>query len=338
MTMLRKAFILWMAVVVLASVAAGQTGLASISGLVKDSSGAVIPGANVTVKNAATNVERATQSSAEGRYSIANLIPGIYSMKVQFQGFKELGRDQVELRIGDRITLDLTMEVGTSTEQVTVTGEVPLLRTEDVQAGLVIDNKRIQDLPQYNRDALAFVFLTANVTGTSQSDLRINGSRTGQIEYFIDGVPVTTGYLHDVPPSVPSREAVGEFKVITNGMSAEYGRLSGGAVILSTRSGTNQFHGSAYEFFRNDKLNAADWNTNRYGRTKGVFHDNVFGFTVGGPVAIPKVYNGRDKTFFFLNYEGVRRRTGSNIVMTSVPTALEKQGDFTQRGIAATKQ
>jgi len=328
--MLRRTLVLCVAVTVLAAVAAAQTGLASISGQVKDASGAVIPGATITVKNIATNVTRTTQSNAEGRYSVANLIPGLYSVRAQFQGFKDLEREKLELRVGDRIALDLDMEVGAAAEQVTVTGEVPLLRTEDVQAGLVIDNKRIQDLPQYNRDVLAFVFLTPNVTGSSQGDLRINGSRTGQIEYFIDGVPVTTGYLHDVPPSVPSREAVGEFEVVTNGMSAEYGRLSGGAVILSTRSGTNEFHGSAYEFFRNDKLNASDWNTNRFGRKKGVFHDNVFGFTFGGPMAIPKVYNGRDKTFFFLNYEGTRRRTGSNIVMTSVPTALEKQGDFSQ--------
>jgi hypothetical protein len=227
------------------------------------------------------------------------------------------------------------MEVGAQSDRVSVTAEIPLLRTEDVQTGLVIDNRRIQELPQYNRNALAFATLTPNVNGTSDqaghdADLRINGGRTAQMEYFIDGQPVTTGYRHDVPPSVPSMEAVGEFKVLTNGLSAEYGRLSGGAVVLVTRSGTNEFHGSAYDYFKNDKLNANDWYSNRLRRKKGVFHENVFGGTIGGPIRIPKLYNGRDKTFFFMNYEGGRYRSGSNASTASVPTQLERQGDFSQ--------
>ncbi len=307
-----------------------QTGNATLSGSIKDPSGAIVPAAQIAIRNTATNVTRKTQSSADGRFSVTNLIPGDYAITVQAQGFRTVDRGGVQLRVGDRLGLDISLEVGATADRVTVTAEVPLVRTEDAQAGLVIDNKRIQDLPQYNRDPLAFVFLAPNVTGSSQNDLRINGSRSKQIEYFIDGIPVTTGYLHDVPPSVPSREAIAEFKVITNGLSAEYGRLSGGAVQVISRSGTNDFHGSIYEFFRNDKLNATDWNSNRFGRAKGVFHDNVFGGTFGGPVRIPKLYNGRDKTFFFLNYEGTRRRTGSNAVLGSVPTEAERNGDYTQ--------
>lgn len=314
----------------IATVAHAQTGNASISGQINDPSGAVIPGAQVSVRNVATNVTHTTQSSADGRFSVTSLIPGEYTLTASFQGFRTAERDGLVLRVGDRIALAIALEVGSATDRVTVTAEVPLIRTEDAQAGLVIENRRIQDLPQYNRDPLAFVFLTPNVSGSNQGDLRINGSRSKQIEYFIDGVPVTTGYLHDVPPSVPSREAIAEFKVITNGLSAEYGRLSGGAVQVVSRSGTNQYHGSVYEFFRNDKLNASDWNTNRFGRKKGVFHDNVFGGTFGGPVSIPKLYNGRDRTFFFLNYEGTRRRTGNNVALGSVPTELERQGDFSQ--------
>ena len=125
-------------------------------------------------------------------------------------------------------------------------------------------------------------------------------------------------------------EAVSEFKVITNGMSAEYGRLSGGAVTMVTRSGTNDLHGSAYEFFQNQVLNANDWNSNRYNEPKGAFHNNIYGFAVGGPIYIPKLYNGRNKTFFFLNYEGTKFNSGSNAVTMGVPTDLEKQGDFSQ--------
>ena len=121
-----------------------------------------------------------------------------------------------------------------------------------------------------------------------------------------------------------------EFKVITNGVTAEYGRLSGGAVIMSTRGGTNNYHGEGYEFFKNQLLNAEDWTSNRYHEPKSLFHDNVFGASFGGPVRIPKVYNGRDKTFFFLNEESDRHRTAGFANLASVPTDLEKQGDFSQ--------
>ncbi|HWC00293.1 MAG TPA: TonB-dependent receptor, partial [Bryobacteraceae bacterium] len=300
-----------------------------------DSSGSIIPGAKISAQNIDTNVTRSTQTNGEGLYTIPNLIPGSYTMTTEFSGMKNFERSGIVLRVGDHISIDVAMEVGSQSERVTVTGEAPLLRTEDVQSGLVIDNRRISELPQYNRNPLAFALLTPNVNGTSEqqghdTDFRINGGRTAQAEYFVDGVPVTTGYLHEVPPSVPGMEAVGEFKVLTNGLSAEYGRLSGGAVTVVTRSGTNEFHGSAYEFFRNDKLNANDWNSNRFGSPKGVFHDNVFGGSIGGPVWIPKIYKGKDKTFFFLNYEGYRNSSGSNAVTAGVPTALERQGDFSQ--------
>ncbi len=199
----------WIVAACLVTKLIGQTGNGSISGRITDPTGAVIAGASVSIQNSATNVRQTTETNPEGRFSVTNLIPGTYSVTAAHQGFRTVERDNVLLRVGDRLSLDIPLEIGASAERVTVTAEVPLIRTEDAQAGLVIDTKRIQDLPQYNRDPLAFVFLTPNVIGSSQSDLRINGSRTKQIEYFIDGVPVTTGYLHDVPPSVPSREAIG---------------------------------------------------------------------------------------------------------------------------------
>lgn len=331
---MKHAVALLAAVLLLSTVSFAQS-TATLSGQVKDASGAVIPGAAIAIQNVETNVVRTTESNPEGYFTVPNLIPGRYSLSAKFSGMKNLERSGIVLQVGDRVTLDLVMEVGAQTESVTVTGEIPLLRVEDAQTGLVIDNRRVQELPQYNRNALAFAALTPNVNGTSDqmsrgSDFRINGGRTAQTEYFIDGLAVTTGYYHDVPPSVPSMEAVGEFKVITNGLSAEYGRLSGGAVTLATRSGTNEYHGSVYEFFKNDIMNANGWNDNRFGRAKGIFHENVFGGSIGGPIWIPKVYNGRDKTFFFLNFEGGRYRSGSNTRLAGVPTDLERQGDFSQ--------
>ena len=308
---------------------------AQLRGLISDPSGSSVPGASLTITNMATGVARSTASNEQGLYTLPTLPPGKYMIAVTREGFKSVQQKNLVLQIGDLITLDIRLEVGASSQSIDVVAEMPLLRKDDAQTGLVIDNKRIQELPQYNRNALAFAQLAPNVNGTADqqgysTDFRINGGRTAKAEYIIDGVAVTTGFRHDVPPSVPSMEAVGEFKVITNGLSAEYGRLSGGAVTLVTRSGTNEFHGSAYEFFRNDKLNANDWNSNRFGRAKGVFHDNVFGGALGGPVWIPKIYKGKDRTFFFVNYEGTRRRTGSNAQLAGVPSDLERAGDFSQ--------
>jgi hypothetical protein len=308
---------------------------AQIRGTVTDPSGSAVPLAEISVENNATAAVRTTVTNEQGIYTVPQLQPGKYSVRITKEGFKPLVQKEITLQIGDLVTNDVRLEIGAQTQTVSVTADMPLLRKDDAQTGYVIDNRRIQELPQYNRNPLAFAQLAPNVNGTSDqqgysSDFRINGGRTAKAEYIIDGVAVTTGYRHDIPPSIPSTEAVAEFKVITNGIAAEYGRLSGGAVTLVTRSGTNSYRGSVYEFFRNDKLNANDWNSNRFGRPKGVFHDNVFGGSLGGPVRLPKIYNGKDKTFFFLNYEGTRRRTGSNAQLAGVPTELERAGDFSQ--------
>ncbi len=318
-----------------ASILCAQGGYAMLSGRVQDASTAVVPGVAVTARNISTGVTLNSVSNGQGYYTFTNLIPGTYAITAQRSGFKNLERDGVVLQVGDHPEIDLILEVGASTQQVTVTEQASLLRTDDAQSGMVIDNQRIQQLPEYDRNALAFAGLVANVNGTSEqegqsTDFRINGGRSAQAEYYIDGIPTTTGYQHNVPPSVPSMEAVGEFNVVTNGLSAEYGRLSGGAVVLVTRSGTNQFHGSGYEYLRNQDLNANTWNSNRLGQSIGVFHDNVFGGTIGGPVRIPKLYNGHDRTFFFFNYEGTRHVSGSNATLAGVPTALERQGNFSQ--------
>ncbi len=313
---------------------------AQLSGKVTDALDAVVPGVEINITNVENGARRTHLTNSEGYYAIPSLQPGHYRLTALKAGFRPLTREGVTLQVSDNVKLDLKLEVGSVSEQVTITEAVELLRSDDVQTGQVIDNRRIQELPQYNRNALAFAQLAAGVSGSADQpgkqangneiDFRINGGRTTQSEYYIDGISVTEGYSHNIASSVPSPEALQEFKVITNGLSAEYGRLSGGAVVLATRAGTNNFHGSAYEFLKNDKLNANDWGSNRYGVEKGAFHNNIFGFSFGGPVLIPKVYNGHNKTFFFLNFEGNRFSTGSNAALASVPTELERKGDFTQ--------
>ena len=313
---------------------------AQLSGRVGDPSDAVIPGVDITVTNGDTGATRKVVSNGEGYYSVPSLQPGKYRLAAQKDGFRPMAREGIILQVGDNVKLDLKMEIGATTEQVTITSEISLLRTDDAQTGQVIDHRRIEQLPQYNRNVLAFAQLAAGVSGSADqpganmysniADFRINGGRTTQSEYIADGVPMTDGYSHSIPASIPSPEAVQEFKVVTNGLSAEYGRLSGGVVVLATRSGTNQFHGAAYEYFKNQRLNANDWNSNRYGKPKGAFHNNIPGGSFGGPIRIPKVYDGRNRTFFFLNYEGNRFSAGSNASLASVPTLAERGGDFSQ--------
>ena len=205
---------------------------AQMSGAITDPSGAVIPGATVVVTGTETGTIYKTITNGAGYYAVAQIQPGSYRMEVQKTGFKTLLRSAMVLQVLDNVTLNFTMEVGTATQAITVTAGAPVLRTADAEQGLVIDNKRIMELPQYDRNPLAFISLTPNVYGDE-----INGGRDKAVEYYLDGAPMTTGYRHDVPPSLPSKEAMEEFKVITNGISAEYGRLSGGAVIMSTRGG-----------------------------------------------------------------------------------------------------
>ena len=321
-----------------AVVSFGQT--AQLSGRAMDPYAGAIPGVDIVVANTETGIRRRAVTNPDGYYSVAMLQPGPYRLLARKDGFQPASREGIVLHAADVLTVDLPLQIGIVTQQITVTAELRLLRTGDAQTGQVIDHRRIEELPQYNRNVLAFAQLAAGVNGTSDqpgadmygnvADFRINGGRTTQSEYVIDGVAVTDGYTHSVPASVPSPEAVQEMKVVTNGLSAEYGRLSGGIVVLATRSGANQYHGAAYEYFKNQLLNANDWNSNRYGRPKGTFHNNIPGASLGGPVRMPKVYNGRDKTFFFFNYEGNRFSSGSNAALASVPTGLERQGDFSR--------
>jgi hypothetical protein len=332
----------WLPIVVLLAFAApaALSQNAQLSGKVTDPSAAAVPGVEINITNIENGSQRKLITNDEGYYAVPSLQPGHYRLSALKEGFKPLTREGLTLQVSDNVKLDLKLELGSTSETVTITGDVELLRTDDAQTGQLIDNRRIQELPQYNRNALAFAQLAAGVSGTADQpgkviggnevDFRISGGRTVGSEYVIDGVPITDGYAHNIPPSVPSPEAVQEFKVITNGMSAEYGRLSGGVVVLATRAGTNQFHGSAYEFLKNDKLNANDWNSNRYSSPKGAFHNNIFGGTLGGPIWIPKVYDGHNKTFFFLGYEGNRFSSGSNSSLAGVPTELERNGDFSQ--------
>ncbi len=313
----------------------GQGGFGTILGTVTDASAASIPGAQVVAVSDETGTRFQAVTNEYGSYQVLQLRPGIYTIEVEAEGFKKVQRSNIEVRVADRLTLDFTLDLGAITETVTVTSEAPQLRTSDAQTGEVVDNIMIQNLPQLQRDPLQLLILAGNVAGSGNraapgSDTRINGGRTIGIEYKVDGVTAGTGLGHKVVDTTPTMETVAEFKVITNGISAEYGRLSGGAVEVVTKSGTNDYHGQLFEYFQNDHLNANSWQQNALGGEKVKFTQNLFGGVVGGPVLIPKVYNGKNRTFFFFNYEGLRRREGGRLQEANVPTEKERQGDFSE--------
>jgi hypothetical protein len=354
----------WLLLVVFLLVApwaAAQTGKGVITGRVTDPSGAVVPAAKITVIDAATGVRIETQTNGDGYFEAPPLIPSTYEVQVQAKGFKTLDRKGITVQVEDRIALELKLEIGQASETVTITAEGPQMRTEDAQAGEVITDEMLATLPSNNnvngflRDPLLLLTLSGDVQGTNGAragynlgpyasggggkysgipDTRINGGRTGNIEYLVDGVSVTMNAGHTVSNATPSYDDVAEFKVVTNGIDAEYGRLSGGAVSLTTKSGSSAFHGQAFEYYQGAAINANSWSNDAEGAAKGNFHFNTFGGALGGPIWIPKVYNGKQKTFFFANYEGVRQSFAGNQNLSNVPTTAERGGDLSADGNA----
>lgn len=322
-------------VLALGAVSALGQGYGTISGVVKDATGAVVVGATVHATDIETNAVATATTNGEGRYQLLQLRPSTYNVDAELTGFKRTVFDNIKVDVAGRITLDMTLEVGGSAESVSVTAEAPQLRTEDAQTGEVINELMIRNLPQLARNPLELVRLSGFVSGTGVAgngdfdDLRISGGRTGSIDYAVDGQNISTGRGHNVMSNaVPTMETVSEFKVITNGMSAEYGRSSGGIIEVATRGGTNQLHGEAFEFFRNELLNANSWEQNATGGQRQVYKQNIFGGSIGGPVVIPKIYNGRNRTFWFFNYQGTKYRTAAENVLGGVPTEAERSGDL----------
>jgi Carboxypeptidase regulatory-like domain len=318
--------------------ACAQTTDATISGRVLDPSEAVVAGASVTATNTETHIQTKSITSSSGYYELRALKPGPYSLEVEASNFKKLTRSGIVAQVEDRIDIDLKLEIGSTTESVTVTVESPLLRTEDAQTGEVIDYQMIQDLPQYNRNPLTLITLSGDVQGSGappnggvqgeDSDTRLNGGRTDGVDYLVDGVTVITGQAHAANAETPGTDAVQEFKVITNGMSADIGRVSGGIVTLATRSGTNDLHGFASEYYQNSALNDTSWQQKANGGQKSPYHQFDTSFGGGGPIILPHLYHGRNRTFFFAEYEGVREYSSGTLFRTQFPTDAERAGDL----------
>ncbi len=312
----------------------GQEITANLSGTVSDSSGAVIPGASITVTNARTGVVVFRgRTNDSGNYSAPSLPAGTYNVGVEMTGFKKAEISNLTLQIDQRARLNVTLQPGELAETITVVGEgLAQLEAESSSIGSVVNTSQVRDLPMPNRNVLNLLTLVGGVssggaaTGINASQLSINGSRTLNSEFTVDGVSVVSGSTGGVQ-RIPSTEAVREFRVLTSGYTAEYGRTSGGYVSIITDSGTNDYHGSLYEYFRNEKLNANNFFRNLRGQERPVDRYNQFGGKAGGPVLVPRLYNGRDRTFFFFNYEGLRRKDPFSNLST-IPDAAFRAGDF----------
>ena len=320
-----------------------QATTAQLNGKITDPSGAAVPGASVTVTNVETALTRQTESNDQGNYAAPMLPPGNYRINVVKTGFKPVARTGIQLAVDQNARIDVALEIGSVAETVEVVAATPLIAQDSSALGQVIDNTKIANIPLNGRSPFRLVQLTTNVltapsaNGTSgdtpvntldDAMISINGGRARTNEVLIDGIPSTTGFSNQIT-TVPNVDSTQEFKVQSSGLSAEWGRFGGGVINVSTRAGTNQLHGSLYEFLRNDVLDANEFFNKRAGKEKPLFRMNQFGYAVGAPIILPKVYNGKDRTFFFTDYQGTRWRRG-DVFIGTLPTAAQRAGDFSQ--------
>jgi hypothetical protein len=322
----------------------------TIAGTVSDTSGAAVANASVTLTNLGTAAKRTVQSGSSGEYTFVNILPGRYRLEGEKSGFKKFVREPISVDIESGLRVDIALSVGAQSETVEVSGEAPLLQPETQSLGQVVESRTVTEMPLNGRNPLALVALVPGVVPQGQpsagnysggnpvganpfalGDFQIGGGQAGQSQILLDGVATNGAYLN-VVTVIPTQDAIQEFKVQTNNLGPEYGRFAGGVINLTTKTGTNSFHGTAYEFLRNRVFDARGYfarKCNSSGTScvpidKPAFTQNQFGGNAGGPII-------KNKLFFFGGYEGYRLRKG-NTLTTTVPTALERSGDFSQSG------
>jgi hypothetical protein len=311
----------------------GQAFTANLTGVLADPTSSVIPGATVSLMNTATNEKRTTKTSAEGRYVFSQLLPGSYELSAEATGFKTFVRQGVVLSANQTAEVNASMQVGATTERIEVTGAAPPLDTQTADQTMRFGTESVENLPLNTRTPFGFV--RANGGFQEAFDIRnanqdqnydrfgINGGRTESSAVLIDGVRATSGSQWNGLIYSPTVDSVQEMQVISNSYDVQFGRSGGAVVSLVTKGGSDQFHGSAFEYFRNSDLDATDFFTNKNGKPKPYFGRNQFGGSLGGPIWKSK------KVFFFGSYEGLLQGTPATR-LASVPTQLQHQGDFSQ--------
>jgi hypothetical protein len=334
-----RLFALVVSLLGLACLASAQSTNSQITGVVRDASGGSIAGARIGVTNIDTGIERTVESNELGYYTVALLQPGSYRVTCEKEGFQRLDRAGITLTLNQVARVDLSLQVGDVRQSVTVQEDVTLVQVDRPESSTVMTTTQFDRLPliQQNRmrNPVGFVYMTPRVQGSVVPDgsdnvgattqVRFGGGQQFESEVTVDGIvggrTQLTGSITEAAPPV---DAVREFKVTNSLMSAEWGHTGIGVVNLQLKSGTNQFHGTAFEYLRNDKLDSRSW----LAETRTTTRQNEFGFTAGGPVWLPKLYNGQDRTFFFVSYAGSRKRGATDTQAVQIATPENVAGDF----------
>lgn len=323
--------------------ARAQSTYGSVAGSVTDPTGAAVSGAQVTLVNLGTSEKRTQSTGSDGLYLFVNLFPGRYSITIEKQGFRRYSRPEVVVQVNQSAHIDAIMQVGELNQVVEVTAETPLLQPETSSLGQVVGTRTANELPLNGRNIFNLTTVTPSVVPQGNTEgtvvgknpfdfanYQIGGSFANESAIYLDGQPLNTGYIN-LPLVVPTQDSISEFKVQYNNLGPEWGKFAGGVINMSTKSGTNQWHGSLYDYLRNRVLNANEFFNKTSELQSGKenkappFTQNQFGGTVGGAAI-------KDKTFFFGSYEGFRLRSGS-VYTTTVMTPAERTGDFSAPGL-----
>lgn len=307
----------------------GQGDLATVTGVVTDSSKSFAVGVTVTIRNTETNIARSMRTNDDGQFTITELAPGRYELKATLPGFNTYLETQLVLETGQQLRNDIELKVGSMSETVNVTAKAATLNTEEgASKGAVIVSQEIQDLPLNGRDFTDIAFLVPGVVpkaeGGQGSAMSVNGARADNTNYYVDGFS-DRNPRGAAPQLRPNIDAMEEFKMETSGFSAQYGKMAGGVMNMVLKSGTNKLHGTLFEFVRHEMFDARSF----FDPVKLPLHRNQYGATITGPVVLPKLYDGHDRTFFMVSFEAYHQIDGQTN-LNNVPTAAERNGDFSQ--------
>ena len=315
-----------------------QSERGTITGVVHDATGAVVPGAAITVTSQATQTSIHAITNDTGEYTLPELPVGIYTVQVEKNGFRSFSETGLALNAAQTVRADATLQVGNTGEKVEVAANAIQVQSEDAKMSTTVQNKLVNDLPLEVNGTVRTPFDLAALTPDAKNlggdyGFSLGGGQVGAYGTSLDGISTNTSRALQkswVASNAPSVEAIEQFSVDTNGYKAEFGHALGGNMTYVSKSGTNEYHGSAYEFVRNNDFDANNFFSNEAGIANSIYKQNDFGATIGGPVWIPKVYHGKNKTFFFFSYEGFRNRAGANGTVFTVPTPEMYNGDFSK--------
>ena len=332
-----KRYSILTALLCLASATQAQDTRGQIVGRVTDPSGGVVVGATITAVNVETNVVTTNATNSSGDYSLLFLIPGNYTVSSKFAGFREFRQEGIVVRLADKTTVNIALQLGDASDRVVVTGETPLIESASASMGAVIERRVVNELPLKDGNPLMLTMLTPGALNLSSggwtrpfdngssSSFAVDGTRSGNTQYAMDGAP---NNQRTQVAFIPPAEAVQDVKLQSATFDAAMGFVQGGVVNISMKTGTNSLHGAAYDFLQNTALNANDFFQNRSAKPRTPVRLNRFGATASGPVYIPKLYDGHNRTFFTYVYEGIEDAGIETTRTMAVPTAAQRGGDF----------